>query len=57
MPNDITFTYEDTEVIAAVPLREDVVSPMLPEGDEEPAISDDGEDENVRRGRGEEKRR
>lgn len=42
---DTTFIYEDTEIIVAVPLREDVESPYLAKSDEEEGKTDDDEED------------
>ena len=39
-----TFIYSDTEVVLAIPLREDVKLPMLPSSDEQEFKTDDGDD-------------
>jgi tricorn protease len=47
LPNDTGIAYEDSQVILAFPLREDVASPLLAESDEEGADSDDDDEEDT----------
>ncbi len=47
LPNDTGIAYEDSQVILAFPLRQDVASPLLPESDEEDLDSDEDADEDA----------